>query len=300
MAISRSFFGLRRGSTKSHTYSIFNGKQVTKDRVSEVKNPRSIAQMRTRMILATAGSLYKNFKQICDHSWEGKSYGLKSMNYFMSETMKSLKSAAYAGSTELAFNAYGNNYPAPAAVKVSEGTLDPITGITIASGTGAGTLDLAVGTSVSVAQLKSILGLQTGDLLTFVGWCYGGVGQFGDGAQITQSVGAGLVIARMTIPADSETVITADNLRTLFTIEENKTNALTFADGKLSLVGSTGGTLLGMGTIIKSRKGDNGWLRSTQELVITDALPEADVYTYDDVLATYPVGAEYILNGADF
>ena len=35
MATSKTYFGLRHGSTKSHTYSVVNGKQVTKDRVEE-------------------------------------------------------------------------------------------------------------------------------------------------------------------------------------------------------------------------------------------------------------------------
>ena len=30
MAISSGYYGLRKGSTKSHTYSVLNGKQITK------------------------------------------------------------------------------------------------------------------------------------------------------------------------------------------------------------------------------------------------------------------------------
>ena len=38
MAISSGYYGLRKGSTKSHTYSVLNGKQITKDRVEGGKN----------------------------------------------------------------------------------------------------------------------------------------------------------------------------------------------------------------------------------------------------------------------
>ena len=48
MAKSKSFFGLRRGSTKSLTFQVLDGVQITKDRVSEVKNPRSVSQMKQR------------------------------------------------------------------------------------------------------------------------------------------------------------------------------------------------------------------------------------------------------------
>lgn len=61
MAKSRSFFGLRRGSTKSFTFSILGGQQITKDRVSEVRNPRSYAQQFQR---AKFASMVKFFKQL--------------------------------------------------------------------------------------------------------------------------------------------------------------------------------------------------------------------------------------------
>ena len=50
MATSKSFFGKRRGSTKNFTFAVFNGKQVTKEKAEQVKNPRTLAQMRNRMI----------------------------------------------------------------------------------------------------------------------------------------------------------------------------------------------------------------------------------------------------------
>lgn len=37
MAQSKGFFGLRKGSTKSLTFSVLDGKQITKDRVYDVK-----------------------------------------------------------------------------------------------------------------------------------------------------------------------------------------------------------------------------------------------------------------------
>lgn len=38
MAKSANYFGLRKGSTKSHTFSVVDGKQITKDRVEGCKN----------------------------------------------------------------------------------------------------------------------------------------------------------------------------------------------------------------------------------------------------------------------
>lgn len=55
MAKSKGFFALRKGSTKSLTYSVLDGMQITKDRVYDVKNPRTESQMRQRMLMTTVG-----------------------------------------------------------------------------------------------------------------------------------------------------------------------------------------------------------------------------------------------------
>ena len=56
MAKSSTYFGLRRGSTKSHTFSVVDGKQITKDRVEGGKDPRTFAQMSQRCLVSTIGS----------------------------------------------------------------------------------------------------------------------------------------------------------------------------------------------------------------------------------------------------
>ena len=94
MAQSKSFFGLRRGSTKSLTFSIYNGKQVTKDRVTEVKNPRSSMQMSQRAYMATVIKAYSSMRDICNHSFEGVPYGQKTMNTFISENINMIRKKA--------------------------------------------------------------------------------------------------------------------------------------------------------------------------------------------------------------
>lgn len=91
MAQSKSFFGLRKGSTKSLTFQVLNGKQITKDRVYNVKNPQTIAQMQQRAMMATAISAYSTLKVICDHSFEGFEVGSKSMGEFIRINIAKLK-----------------------------------------------------------------------------------------------------------------------------------------------------------------------------------------------------------------
>ena len=92
MAQSKSFFGLRKGSTKSLTFQVLNGKQITKDRVYNVKNPQTLAQMQQRALMATAVSAYSNLKAICDHSFEGIEVGSKTMSEFIKLNLAKLSS----------------------------------------------------------------------------------------------------------------------------------------------------------------------------------------------------------------
>lgn len=117
MAISKSFFGLRRGSTKSLTFTIFNGKQVTKDRVAFVKNPNTIAQRLQRMkFLAMQLLLNAGLGDIIDHSWENKKYGSESRQYFSSKALK--LSGPFIGKDQ--------ELCVPMPVQVSEGNLVPL------------------------------------------------------------------------------------------------------------------------------------------------------------------------------
>ena len=50
MATSKGFFGHRRGSTKSFTFSVLNGKQVTREKAEKVKNPRIQGDTRVSFI----------------------------------------------------------------------------------------------------------------------------------------------------------------------------------------------------------------------------------------------------------
>lgn len=89
MAKSKNFFGLRRGSTKSLTFSVLDGKQITKDRVTEVKNPNTAGQINQRMRLAAANVIYRFWKAFIDRGQEGVSYGAKSRQAWLSQALKS-------------------------------------------------------------------------------------------------------------------------------------------------------------------------------------------------------------------
>ena len=98
MAKSKSFFGLRTGSTKSLTFQVYRGQQITKDRVTRVANPRTTLQMEQRSKLPIAAAARSALKGLVDHSWEGVPYGEQSLRTFSSKNLSSgaLKVYSYA------------------------------------------------------------------------------------------------------------------------------------------------------------------------------------------------------------
>ena len=88
MARSKSFFGLRSGSTKSLTFSVYRGEQITKDRVYRVSNPRTEAQMTQRALIPIVAAARSALKGLIDHSFEGVAYGEASLKEFSKQNLR--------------------------------------------------------------------------------------------------------------------------------------------------------------------------------------------------------------------
>ena len=88
MAKSTSFFGLRTGSTKSLTFQVYRGQQITKDRVYRVSNPRTDAQMKQRAIIPIVAAARSALKGLVDHSFEGVAYGEASLKEFSKQNLR--------------------------------------------------------------------------------------------------------------------------------------------------------------------------------------------------------------------
>ena len=88
MAKSKSFFGLRTGSTKSLTFQVYRGQQITKDRVYRVSNPRTEAQMTQRALIPIVAAARSALKGLVDHSFEGVPYGEASLKEFSKQNLR--------------------------------------------------------------------------------------------------------------------------------------------------------------------------------------------------------------------
>lgn len=284
MAKSNSFFGLRRGSTKSLTFAVNDGMQITKDRVTQVKNPRSKAQMAQRCLLKTISLAYSSMKSILDHSFEGVSYGALSMRHFQSINFNLVKAARFATAKTIGYAKYGDSTPNLGQYVIAQGSLiQPNFHAFTLSVQGSG-ISIAVSDVTTVADFATKLGIGLGELFTIC-------------AQI-QSTKNSVAFAwvRFTLPSDA-----AANISEI-KVESNLNVEASYESGVSAVVSVADfGTDTAKGalyTAIRSKYSANGWLRSKAVLnLVTGTLAYED--EYKEALHTYPTGAEYPLNGSD-
>ena len=118
MAKSKSFFGLRTGSTKSLTFQVYRGEQITKDRVYRVSNPRTEAQMTQRALIPIVAAARSALKGLIDHSFEGVAYGEASLKEFSKQNLR-------AGALSVtSFSPNGVSNPGFADLIVSNGSIN--------------------------------------------------------------------------------------------------------------------------------------------------------------------------------
>lgn len=300
MAQSKSFFGLRRGSTKTLTFSVYNGKQVTKDRVTDVKNPRSSMQMKQRAIMATALRGYSALKEICDHSFEGITYGQKSMNYFVSENTRMIRSAAPNVNLSLSkgnsvSNAYIISKGSIPAVALSSETYDSeqkfIHSVPETSSYTFGYLmnDMgakAVGDMVTIVKLEDNPG---GNASVY--WVRLKLTEQNKSIAITTNDQGVNILSSLVEGTDYETNIDNFSVEDFPIILMTKDGDVYLSFGRIVL--ETDPIKRSMGIIV-SRKTDAGWLRSSSTMVNM-----FETYNYNEAIASYPESGGKILNGGN-
>lgn len=165
MAKSKSFFGLRRGSTKSQTYSVLRGEQITKDRVTGVANPKTSAQMRQRVLFASVVKFYKHANQrFFKFAFEDRKQAESDYNAFVRHNVKRGVIQNFEVYKDEFQPALGQNW------QLTQGSLS-----SPQWGTRRSTVELSV-TGVTeestwpqvVAAIIAQYGLQIGDFITFV------------------------------------------------------------------------------------------------------------------------------------
>lgn len=166
MARSSSYFGLRTGSTKSHTFAVLKGVQITKDRVLNVANPSTNAQRVQRVLLNTVAQAYSAMQEIVDHSWQGVAYGADTQAVFQSVNINAMRrrlSAAGENYGELkCFAPLRTPYLAPNEYVMSHGSI-PAAHYSVAS-------TLRIPYCETYEEACKAIGCKQGDQVTFCGF----------------------------------------------------------------------------------------------------------------------------------
>lgn len=284
MAKSKSFFGLRKGSTKSHTYSVLDGQQVTKDRVYDVKNPRTEGQMKQRMLMTTVGAAYKFMKSIADHSFEGKASGMACMREFNSRNLNRFKKAASANG-HVAFNEYKDGDINPLPFILSAGSLAGFDFKLNESSQLEISFAPADADFTTAEGIYAAMGIKKNDLVTFCSV----IGEGGVVNNIFEYTAERFDVVRLV--ADKSGAVA--NPVEAFTVSTNNSEATVNVVAEASTLKISSGEC-DFGAVIQSRKADTNWLRSSAVMVVSADLIDG-VQTANQ-LATYPVGTELILN----
>lgn len=160
----------RSGSKKA-------GAKFARIRATDIKNPKTNAQLYQRAVAATVTKAYAAMKEICDHSFEGKAVGAESMQYFNSKNMNLLRKAILADvNNQVApadqvgvVVAPKSAFPTPGPYLVSEGSLTQnFISISEESTLPTFVFPAAASQTETVAEFLAAAGIVAGDIFTLV------------------------------------------------------------------------------------------------------------------------------------
>lgn len=96
MAKSKSFWGLRRGSAGDLTFTRSSkGEQVTRSKISSMKNPMTIGQNVQRMQFAGIAKMRAKLHDIVNHSFEGEQPQITSLSEFVRANLEFSQTKQY-------------------------------------------------------------------------------------------------------------------------------------------------------------------------------------------------------------
>ena len=319
MAKGNLFLGCARGSVGDVTFYRRNAQQISRVRVRKVKNPQSSAQMGQRAINTTAVQAYSVLKKICDHSFEGVSYGSASYSKFLSLNMDMLRQQASLPSEDN----YGQRAYCPLGFKgisampfiISQGSIrQPSVSFSTATiseedyeGVKLFSMGSATLQTYTYKNFADAIGAQEGDQITVLGvpnpMTYGGV---------DEPLGLVLLDARVILsPSEGSFEETPFFAEVFGTYQVNKPNVRN--EGKMIFFKDTNDILhvcpdamlsdnVGFALIISRQKPDGSWLRSSS-MFLYNPLYRQNGYTLKQASTIEPVEVpienEYYLNNAE-
>lgn len=333
MAKSKAFFGLRKGSTKSHTFQVYRGEQVTKDRVSTVANPQTQSQGDQRLRLASVAAATARLETLINHAWQGVEYGYKSVAEFRKENLAAAGTNIYSS-----YGLKGYSDPGLSTLRVSKGMLPTVAvqfntanlGYTFLAPSLKGfalQTNLDNNPTVDAALISAITdasGLQEGDQITFLAQLFK---QQMDKSEDGQPMfdyrpTACYVVSRFVLDPDSDYTkkwgykqlkeedssdfgkyAISDGVFSIYNSADTNDGMLTIEVNMTSntQIAATGAAVVGAAAVILSRKVGDVWQRSTQNLVVNTAFePKISAQNaWKTYVKASSKSAKYLNSGAD-
>lgn len=262
-------FGFLRGKVGSVTFSVLPAKssksgkkeQVVRALPESVSNPQTAGQIMQRMKLAPAQKFYAAFSALLSNAFQGVNYGEESRRYFMAKAMK--KEGPYLQK--------GVDRFIPAIYPFSEGSIPsvPVEGF---SG-GATIITLGATTAeetVTPAILANALHVETDYQITVV------VVNNNNGLFIPEYAGFNDRLLISELPAEA--------------LGKDANNKITINPSALGL---SANAMVACCVILSKQDASGSWLRSTQDMVISNEL-YTSLYSTDALtaaIASYQEGA---------
>lgn len=271
MAKGNMLLGHARGSVGDLTFARRGGVQVISAKATQVKNPRSEAQMIQRIILLTVQRSYSLMRAITDHSFEGVAVGAPTMAAYLSDNLKMLRSRVasqvqqgFGYDSIFAFSPIGSTQFAVNSFVISRGTL-PVVPVSSFDGSVAASIALSSNTYEAVVN---DYGLNAGDQLTFI--------------TLNGTTGESVTFnyARIILnPEDgngnnielSASLVEGGAVGSPSSRNTGTFGSLAFADGSLNFnVGSATSPVLAAAVIVSRRSNTGQWMRSNAALSVND------------------------------
>lgn len=325
MAKSKSFWGLRRGSAGTLTFAKSSkGEQITKAKITSMKNPKTAAQNVQRMTFAGLAHARSRWNEIVNHSFEGETPKITSLSMFtkrnlaFADTQRFLQdptdwewnTGATVGSVPIGYKGGGG---LPCKVILADGSLPTRTWqVNPDNGNFVDTQlwfdPEGSGGIPTFGEMFAAGGIAVGDWLTFCIECW----DYGSGAISEDYVHSCWV--RFKVIADGVNVsATIANMAKVFQIEMGGDD-MDISYGMLTLGDMRGvgihcsalanSDVLSLVTLIHSRDTNNQRKRSKAVLdfVCTGSFPAPNTLNVfedalRDAIATWQIGNAYILDG---
>ena len=273
-----------RGRVGSDVYSVgkdAQGKrqQVVRSLAESVANPQTAAQMKGRAIMSTVMQAVSALSQVIDHSFDNVPAGQPNVSEFIKRNYALIKADVAdhpASGNAFGIVKYGEKGAKQGSYIVADGKAYLPSALVNAATKATLTVS---GGSLTVANIKSALGLGSDEYITLVGLSAAGA------AEIARF--------RFGTTLSDETVVTSSNIGDLFAIEANctPTVAVNGSAIEISLPNAQANSAIIISKLV------SGVYEHNNATLLTVSAP---AYTYNDAIETYPIGEARLLNGGNF